>query len=63
MKIKWIGGERDVPGVGRMRTGMVVDMDDAMARDLVRQGLAKKYKAEGGRLKAEESRRDAAPTE
>lgn len=49
MKVQWIGGERDLPGVGRMRTGAVVDMADDMARDLVRQGLAKKYK---------ESRRD-----
>ncbi len=40
MKITWIGDEREVPGIGKFRKGDIIFIDDKIANDLIKQGLA-----------------------
>ena len=42
MKIKWIGGERQVPKVGILQCGKEYNLPDDIAKVFVKQGLAKK---------------------
>jgi hypothetical protein len=56
MRIEWIDGEREVPGIGLMQTGDVRDVDDALGKSLVRQNQAiaiKDRKEERGKGKEE----------
>jgi len=41
MKIEWIEGEREVPGVGLMQTGDIRNVPSDIGQNLIRQGVAK----------------------
>lgn len=42
MKIEWIEGEREVPKVGLMITGMIKDVEKEIGELYIKQGLARK---------------------
>ena len=44
MEIIWIGGEREVPGIGRLNDGDVRDVPEDIGRSLIDQGMARKQK-------------------
>jgi len=44
MKIKWTGPERRVKGLGIVNDGDIRDVDKTTGENLIKQGLAVKYK-------------------
>jgi hypothetical protein len=46
MKYNWIGEERELPKFGVFREGDSLELPDDIGKDLERQGLVKKAKAD-----------------
>ena len=44
MIIKWTGPEREVPRMGLLKTGIIKNLPDDLAKSFINQKLAVKYK-------------------
>jgi len=50
MKIEWIEGEREVPKVGLMITGMIKDVEKEIGELYIKQGLARKVEKKKSKI-------------
>lgn len=59
MKIEWIDGEREVPGIGRLHSGDVREVPDVLGKGLIAQKQAVEAAAE--KEKAEKRKEKSRP--